>query len=203
MNKNPNRAFSLIELLVVVAIVAVLAAVAIPAYRQYAIKTQISRMIMPVQEDLVKREMIYYGKNGVFGTAYNLGLNSVPSNNPSNPTNWGSFIAGISIDIGASVAGNAQCVSVDVVISGASIGYGVTLNNTGSGVNGNNNLGYHFDIFSQTNGAGSGNDAIKVICGTWNNQTSDYAYLPSNCGYRYWTSGPMGSFYSGSNGVCY
>lgn len=41
-----NKAFSLIELMVVIAIVGILAAVAIPSYRNYIIRSKVSEIIV-------------------------------------------------------------------------------------------------------------------------------------------------------------
>lgn len=60
-----RSAFSLIELMVVIAIVAILAAVAVPAYENYIIKSKISSglQFMQMLSETVK---IYYTQNGSF-----------------------------------------------------------------------------------------------------------------------------------------
>lgn len=82
MKKNIN-AFSLVELLVVVTIVVLLAATAVPAYRDYTTRAQISSAFSTV--DAIKTQIYqYYSVHGLFPDAAHLGLNS-PQAQLTNP----------------------------------------------------------------------------------------------------------------------
>jgi type IV pilus assembly protein PilA len=66
--KNMQKGFTLIELMIVVAIIAILAAIAIPAYQDYLIRTQVSEGA--VLTDGAKTAMAeYYSNTGIFPAA--------------------------------------------------------------------------------------------------------------------------------------
>ncbi|WP_370652532.1 pilin [Aquabacterium sp.] len=46
MQKNAQKGFTLIELMIVVAIIGILAAVALPAYRDYTVRAKVSELIL-------------------------------------------------------------------------------------------------------------------------------------------------------------
>jgi len=71
-------AFSLIELMVVIAIVALLAAVALPAYQNYSISAKASS-IVPVVQNIMNQSIQFSAVNGRFGNAYDLGLAATDS----------------------------------------------------------------------------------------------------------------------------
>jgi prepilin-type N-terminal cleavage/methylation domain-containing protein len=93
-------AFSLIELMVVIAIVVVLAAVAMPTYKLFLAKSRISTLV-PIVEDLVKRSNMYYIHHGYFPNAEQLGFELSP---------WGPNFVSVADKVALSplIAPNAQ-----------------------------------------------------------------------------------------------
>lgn len=92
-----NKAFSLIELLIVISIVGILAAIAAPAYRSYALKARLSTITKPVEE-LTQRMISYANQNGKFPTAGQLGLNANPnSSSVANASNINPYLQNLFI----------------------------------------------------------------------------------------------------------
>lgn len=80
-----NNAFSLIELMVVIAIVSVLAAVATPAYQTYIIRAKFIQAETFLQHQ-ANAAIEYYVSNGVFGNAKQVGLPTEPGHDEQTPT---------------------------------------------------------------------------------------------------------------------
>ena len=60
-----NKAFTLIEVLIVVLIIAILAAIAVPQYKKAIYKSKFTSII-PIVENIAKAEDIYFISNGVY-----------------------------------------------------------------------------------------------------------------------------------------
>jgi prepilin-type N-terminal cleavage/methylation domain-containing protein len=76
VTKHKNKAFSLIELIIVIAIIGLLAAIAVPAYQNYNIRAKVSGA-MPVFDHLANAGKVYFSRKNTFPTAYDLGLGTV------------------------------------------------------------------------------------------------------------------------------
>jgi prepilin-type N-terminal cleavage/methylation domain-containing protein len=74
---NKRKAFSLIELMVVIAIIGVIAAIAVPAYKRYAISAALTKVI-PIMYANMDKALLYASlpKNNGFPNAYQLGLSA-------------------------------------------------------------------------------------------------------------------------------
>lgn len=68
-----RKAFSLVELMVVIAIIGILVGVATPSLRVYVIKSRVSTVI-PLMQHYAQLSREYYEANGRFGNVSDLGL---------------------------------------------------------------------------------------------------------------------------------
>lgn len=67
-----SSAFSLIELMIVIAIVALLSAMALPVYKDYVIKSKLSAVTSSL-DSVIQAEKAYYNRYGRFANATELG----------------------------------------------------------------------------------------------------------------------------------
>jgi len=77
--KKLLNAFTLIELMVVIAVVALLSAVAVPAYNNYLRESRMASAVAPVA-GIIKKMIIHAQTHGQFPLAYDVGLSSIVDN---------------------------------------------------------------------------------------------------------------------------
>ncbi|MDP1690773.1 MAG: prepilin-type N-terminal cleavage/methylation domain-containing protein [Burkholderiaceae bacterium] len=108
-NIKPERGFTLIEVMIVVAIIAILAGVALPSYFDYVRRGQLPEAQAALSDFRVKMEQ-YYQDNRNYGTAQCA---------DAGPPSW-------SAGTGVLTYGAAQFFTYSCVLSGGGQGYTVT-----------------------------------------------------------------------------
>ena len=96
MRKSIQKGFTLIELMIVIAIIGILAAIAIPAYQDYTIRSQVSEGIT-LSSSVQVAIADYYAQNGTWPTAITGGGTAL--NYTASPT--GNYVSGITTAAGA------------------------------------------------------------------------------------------------------
>jgi type IV pilus assembly protein PilA len=138
MLKNIQKGFTLIELMIVIAIIGILAAIAIPAYQNYTIRSQVTEGLS-LADGWKTSISEYYAQNGAFPTG---------SSN-ANPTPAG--------DIAITGASSGKYVGVISVVAGGNI----IVTYSGPQVNAKLN-GFVLGLYPGLDG----NQDVVWVCGT-------------------------------------
>jgi len=153
--KNIQKGFTLIELMIVVAIIAILAAIAIPAYQDYTIRSQVSEGLS-LADGAKTAVAEYYTNRG-----------TMPSGTDNNES--------VGLATAASIGGS-YAQSVTVVANGKiTVKYGPGSGDFGKKANSHIN-GKELAL-SPVTGAGS----ISWTCKADGSNALDKKYLPSSC----------------------
>ena len=129
--KNTQKGFTLIELMIVVAIIAILAAIAIPAYQDYLVRTQVSEGA--VLTDGAKTAISeFYSNKGYFppnNTSAGLALAASINGKYVSDVNVGTTVGRITATFGpgANKAIQTQDFVLSAITSAGAVGWSCTL----------------------------------------------------------------------------
>lgn len=157
-NKIKNKAFSLVELMVVIAIIGILSAIAMPSYRDYMIKSKVANAFSIINGYKTMVEN-YYNTNGAF---------------PPNPTSLGLSATGTVLNNSGDIIPGASGIYMALFPGGEfhlAVNYDINLGTS--------------EKFCISFIASASNEMIKWDCGIhpqviWSGD-STIKYMPSSC----------------------
>jgi len=100
MLKQAQRGFTLIELMIVIAIIGILAAIAIPAYQNYTIRSQVTEGLS-LADGWKTAISEYYAQNGGFPTCFTTAPGGAVGCIGVSGASTGKYVSGIAIGAGA------------------------------------------------------------------------------------------------------
>jgi type IV pilus assembly protein PilA len=172
MMKQVQKGFTLIELMIVVAIIGILAAIAIPAYQDYTIRSQVTEGLNLA--GAVKASVAeFYAQNGTWpATLTELG------NDPANPPS-GKYVSSVLVDNGTIniTYSNQNGFQANANIDGDVLSLRPTISGTDAATSNGDvvwNCGARTVVGVDPASGGAGADATTFI-------DSKAKYVPANC----------------------
>jgi type IV pilus assembly protein PilA len=164
MLKNIQKGFTLIELMIVIAIIGILAAIAIPAYQNYTIRSQVTEGLS-LADGWKTSISEYYAQNGSFPTTSNStgGAGSVAVSGAS----VGKYVSAIAVSGLGEIVVTFSGSQVNSKLSGGILGLQ-------PGLDGNNDV-----IWVCGTAATPSNVSVTSTGGT--STSISAAYLPNSC----------------------
>ncbi len=117
MNKQIQKGFTLIELMIVIAIIGILAAVALPAYQDYTIRAKMSEPIALLGEGKTNVTEFYIANNALPTSAQQAGLRTqigTPIVDSVSYTSTGVITVEVATDVGGDISASAYMLSLSL-----------------------------------------------------------------------------------------
>jgi type IV pilus assembly protein PilA len=164
--KTIQKGFTLIELMIVIAIIGILAAIAIPAYQNYTIRSQVTEGIS-LAAGWKTAVSEYYAQNGSFPTSSTTASTGAAGKVSVSGASGGKYVSSISVVQGGEIVVNYGGNQVNAKLSGLQL----TLNP---------GLDANYDVVWVCGSAATPTTVITAPAGT--SATSIPAsYLPTSC----------------------
>ena len=121
MLKNIQKGFTLIELMIVIAIIGILAAIAIPAYQNYTIRSQVTEGLS-LADGWKTSISEYYAQNGSFPTNSST-ASPVPAGDIAvSGASTGKYVSAISVAVGGNIVVTYSGPQVNAKLSTLKLG---------------------------------------------------------------------------------
>jgi type IV pilus assembly protein PilA len=117
MFKTVQKGFTLIELMIVIAIIGILAAIAIPAYQNYTIRSQVTEGLS-LADGWKTAISEYYAQNGAFPTGSTSATGGVAGKISVSGASTGKYVSSIAVATGGNIGVTYSGSQVNAKLSG-------------------------------------------------------------------------------------
>jgi type IV pilus assembly protein PilA len=165
MLKKVQKGFTLIELMIVIAIIGILAAIAIPAYQNYTIRSQVTEGLS-LADGWKTAISEYYAQNGSFPAASTTSAAGVTGDISVSGASVGKYVSAIAVTTGGDIIVTYSGTQANAKITGLKLGLY-------PGLDTNNDVVWVCGTATTPTGVSS----VTITTST----TVPSAYLPNSC----------------------